>query len=142
VSENLRTRSQADVDSWHGFFDTQAGPVVGVSGLCTKRAICVRLTSIFLRVPPPYAAGAFCLGPCEKRKCYGKPVINAPPIRREREHSRPCTILSGGESRIRRRGYAIVSDRFRLCQGERRRGDHVVRAGTRDQAQGDSVWLR
>jgi hypothetical protein len=27
VSKNLRQRSQADTDLWHGLFDTQADPV-------------------------------------------------------------------------------------------------------------------
>ena len=62
----------------------------------------------------------------EKRQCDGKPVLSAPTIPREREYSLPCTILSGGESRIRRRGYAIVAARSRLCQAERGRGDRVV----------------
>ena len=38
MSKNLRTRSQADEDSWNGLFDTQAGLVVGVSSLLKKRA--------------------------------------------------------------------------------------------------------
>src|SRR5262252_9074736 len=94
----------------------------------------VPITGIFLRVPPSYAAGTCCLGPCEKRQYYGKSVLSAPTLPREREHSLPCTILSGGESCLRRRGYAIVSDRSRRCQAERRRGDRVMRAGMRDQA--------
>ena len=38
VSKNLRQRSQADTDSWHGLFDTQADPVEGVFSLSHKRA--------------------------------------------------------------------------------------------------------
>jgi hypothetical protein len=33
VSNNLRTRRQADTDWWHGLCDTLAGPMVGVSRL-------------------------------------------------------------------------------------------------------------
>jgi hypothetical protein len=33
VSKNLWQRSQADTDSWHGLFDTQADPVAGVFSL-------------------------------------------------------------------------------------------------------------
>jgi hypothetical protein len=39
VSKNLRQRSQADTDSWHGLFDTQADPVEGVFSLSKKRAL-------------------------------------------------------------------------------------------------------
>src|SRR4029450_8371614 len=39
VSKNLRQGSQADTDSWHGLFDTQADPVAGVFSLSQKRAI-------------------------------------------------------------------------------------------------------
>jgi hypothetical protein len=120
------------------------GPTAALTRRDPKKASerATRITGIFLRVPLSYAAGTFCLGPCEKHQYYGKPVISAPTLPREREPSLPCTILSGGESRIRRRGYAIVSARSRRCQAERRRGDCVVREGMRDQAQGDSVWLR
>src|SRR4029450_3015881 len=38
VSKNLWQRSQADTDSWHGLFDTQADPVEGVFSLSHKRA--------------------------------------------------------------------------------------------------------
>src|SRR6516165_5566185 len=129
-SKNFLTTHQLDVDLWNEFPCT----------LCRENCplVSCRHTGIFLRVPPSYAAGTFCLGPCEKHQYYGKPVIRAPTLPREREPSLPCTILSGGESRLRRRGYAIVSDRSRRCQAERRRGHRVVREGMRDQAQGDS----
>jgi hypothetical protein len=38
VSKNLRQRSQADTDSWHGLFDTQVGPTARVCNLSQKRA--------------------------------------------------------------------------------------------------------
>ena len=116
--------------------------------LCVGWAECleygqrVKKTGIFLRIPPSYDAGAFCLGPCEKRQCDGKPVIRSSTIPREREPRLPCTTRSGGASRIGRWGYAIVVDRSRLGQADRRSGDSVVREGTRNPAQGDSVWLR
>src|SRR6266540_2072370 len=83
----------------------------------------VQKTGVFLRVPPSYDAGAFCLGPCEKRMGYGKPVISSPTIPRERGPSLSCTTLLGGASRIRRRRYVIVADRSRRCQADRRRGE-------------------
>jgi hypothetical protein len=39
VPNNLRERSQADIDLWHGFFDMQTSPEEGVSCLSTKRAL-------------------------------------------------------------------------------------------------------
>ena len=36
--KNLRKRRQADIDSCHGWFDTQTGLVAGVSRLSKKRA--------------------------------------------------------------------------------------------------------
>jgi len=38
VSKNMQTKGQVDKDSWHGLFDTQAGPAVVVSRLSGKRA--------------------------------------------------------------------------------------------------------
>ena len=38
ASTSLWKRSQADTDSWHGLFDTQAGPIAGEFILSNKRA--------------------------------------------------------------------------------------------------------
>jgi len=43
VSQNPRTRSQADTDSWHGLFDTQTGPRAGGSSLSKKRILLANL---------------------------------------------------------------------------------------------------
>jgi hypothetical protein len=45
VSKNLRQRSQADTDSWHGLFDTQVGPTARVCNLSQKRALILCLGS-------------------------------------------------------------------------------------------------
>ena len=45
VSKNLRERSQADGDLWHGLFDTRAGPMARVYRPSKKRAVSVHTIS-------------------------------------------------------------------------------------------------
>jgi hypothetical protein len=59
VSKNLRERSQADGDFWHGLFDTRAGLTVGVSSLSKKRALTVWLPALSFEVPQQPVNGRF-----------------------------------------------------------------------------------
>ena len=64
VLKNLRQRSQADTDSWHGLFYTQPIPVARVSRQSTKRADTVG--------EPPSAEIGVSYMPSLKAKMLGK----------------------------------------------------------------------